>query len=64
MSVPVTCRGGLHPPRHQLRLSIEYDCHRVEGRMQSAPTRLVCSLSEITLNGKQCKLQHEISALQ
>jgi hypothetical protein len=56
MNVPVTCRGGLHPPRHQLRLSIvgvaspleTHDWHRVEGRMQSAPTKLVCSLSEIT----------------
>jgi hypothetical protein len=49
MNVTVTCRGGLHPPSHQLRLSIEYDWHHVEGRMQSAPTKLVCSLSEITL---------------
>jgi hypothetical protein len=49
MNVPVTCRGGLHPPKHQLRLSIERDCRRVEGRMQSAPTKLVCSLSETTL---------------
>jgi hypothetical protein len=48
MNVPVTCRGGLHPPSHQLRLSIEHDWHCVEGRMQSAPTKLVCSLSEIT----------------
>jgi hypothetical protein len=48
MNVPVTCRGGLHPPSHQLRLSIEHKWHRVEGRMQSAPTKLVCSLSEIT----------------
>jgi hypothetical protein len=48
MNVPVTCRGGLHPPSHQLRRSIEHDWHRVEGRMQSAPTKLVCSLSEIT----------------
>jgi hypothetical protein len=47
MNVPVTCRGGLHPPRHQLRPSIN-NWHRVEGRMQSAPTKLVCSLSEIT----------------
>jgi hypothetical protein len=22
MNVPVTCRGGLHPPKHQLRLSV------------------------------------------
>jgi hypothetical protein len=28
----------LHPPSHQLRLSIETDWHHVEGRMQSAPT--------------------------
>jgi hypothetical protein len=31
-------RGGLHPPSHQLRLSIDADWHHVEGRMQSAPT--------------------------
>jgi hypothetical protein len=49
MSVPVTCRGGLHPPSHQLRLSIEHEWQRVEGRIASAPTKLVCSLSEITL---------------
>jgi hypothetical protein len=44
MNVPVTCRGGLHPPSHKLRL----DWHRVEGRIASAPTKLLCSLSEIT----------------
>jgi hypothetical protein len=49
MNVSVTCRGGLHPPSHQWRLSIEHDWHRVKGRMQSAPTKLVCSLSEISL---------------
>jgi hypothetical protein len=56
MNVPVTGRGGLHPPSHKLRLSIvgvasplkTHDCHRIEGRMQSAPTKLGCSLSEIT----------------
>jgi hypothetical protein len=56
MNVPVTCRGGLHPPTNQLRLSIvgvaspleNHNWHRVEGRMQSAPTKLGCSLSEIT----------------
>jgi hypothetical protein len=48
MNVPVTGRGGLHPPSHKLRLSIEHDWHRIEGRMQSAPTKLGCSLSEIT----------------
>jgi hypothetical protein len=56
MNLPVTCRGGLHPPSHKLRLSIvgvaspleKHDWHRVEGRMQSAPTKLVCSLSEVT----------------
>jgi hypothetical protein len=57
MNVPVTRRGGLHPPSHRLRLSIvgvaspleNRDWNRVEGRMQSAPTRSICSLSEITL---------------
>jgi hypothetical protein len=50
MNVPAICRGGLHPPSHaRWQLSIEHGCHRVEGRMQSAPTKLVCSLSEITL---------------
>jgi hypothetical protein len=24
MNVPVTCRGGLYPPSHQLRLLIEH----------------------------------------
>jgi hypothetical protein len=47
MNVPVTCRGGLHPPSHKLQLSIEHDWHSVEGRMQSVPTKLVCSLLEI-----------------
>jgi hypothetical protein len=55
VNVPVTCKGGLHPPCHQLRLSIVGVAspletrywHRVQGRMQSAPTKLVCSLSEI-----------------
>jgi hypothetical protein len=51
MNVPVTIR-----PADRLRLSIvggaspleTHDWHRVEGRMQSAPTKLGCSLSEIT----------------
>jgi hypothetical protein len=43
MNVPVTCRGGVSPSPHQC------DWHRVEGRMQSAPTKLGCSLSEIAL---------------
>jgi hypothetical protein len=43
MNVTVICRGGLHPPSHQLRLSIEHDCHHVKGRMQSAPKKLGCS---------------------
>jgi hypothetical protein len=39
MNVPVTCRGGLHPPTHQLRLSIvgvaspleTHDWHHAKG---------------------------------
>jgi hypothetical protein len=49
MNVPVTCRGGLHPPSRSIATVMEHDLHHVEGRMQSAPTKLVCSLSEITL---------------
>ncbi len=52
MNVPVICRGGLHPPSHQLQLSIEHDWHHVEGQMQS--TKLGCSLSEITLGQPAC----------
>jgi hypothetical protein len=29
MNVPVTCRGGLHPPSHQLRLSMK-KCSSIE----------------------------------
>jgi hypothetical protein len=47
MNIPV---ADCIRPISQLRLSIEHDWHRVEGRMQSAPTKLGCSLPEMTLN--------------
>jgi hypothetical protein len=62
MNVPATCRGGLYPPCHQLRLSIERDWHRVQGRMQSAPTKLVCSfLNSELINFELPDIRLEIS---
>jgi hypothetical protein len=56
IDVPVTCGADCIRPSSQLRLSIvgvaspleTHHWHRVEGRMQSTPTRSICSLSEIT----------------
>jgi hypothetical protein len=46
MNVPVTCRGGLHPPSHPITTIVgvaspleNRDWHHVKGRMQSAPTK-------------------------